>query len=151
YDRHRWTYDMDTIATAAITDNVIDLMSRRLQRLPQRTQRAITLAACVGHRFDLHTLAIVSEQPLEATAADLQQAVDEGVILPTGDAATEMTGPAYAFLHDRVQQAAYAQIADAHKQPVHLQVGRLLRAQWDRTSAPEQVFDIVRHLNFASP
>src|SRR5262249_29910959 len=51
----------------------------------------------------------------------------------------------------RVQQAAYAQIADTHKQPVHLQVGRLLRAQWDQVRAPEQVFDIVRHLNFASP
>src|SRR5262249_43476079 len=52
--------------------------------------------------------------------------------------------------HDRVQQAAYAQIANAHKPPVHLQVGRLLLAQWDRTGAPEQVFDIVRHLNFAN-
>ena len=150
YDRRRWTYDMDMIATAAITDNVIDLMSRKLQRLPQRTQRVVTLAACVGNRFDLHTLAIVSEQTPEATAVDLQQAIDEGFILPTGDAAAGTTTTAYTFLHDRVQQAAYAQIADAHKPPVHLQVGRLLRAQWDRARAPEQVFDIVRHLNFAS-
>ena len=56
----------------------------------------------------------------------------------------------YTFLHDRVQQAAYGLIADAHKSPVHLQVGRLLLAQWDRAGAPEQVFDIVHHLNCAS-
>ena len=36
------------------------------------------------------------------------------------------------------------------KSPVHLQVGRLLLAQWDRAGAPEQVFDIVHHLNCAS-
>jgi predicted ATPase len=53
-------------------------------------------------------------------------------------------------LHDRVQQAAYAQIADPQKQPVHLRVGRLLLAQWDRDRAPGQVFDVVRHRNFAS-
>ena len=48
------------------------------------------------------------------------------------------------------EQAAYAQIADGHKPPVHLRVGRLLLAQWDHAGAPEQVFDMVRHLNFAS-
>jgi len=37
---------MDVIAKAAITDNVVDLMSRKLQRLSPRTQRAVTLAAC---------------------------------------------------------------------------------------------------------
>jgi predicted ATPase len=149
-DRRHWTYNMDMIATAAITDNVVDLMSRKIQRLTPRTQRAVTLAACVGNHFDLHTLAIVSEQTPEATAVDLQQAVDEGLLLPASDTTAMATTATYTFLHDRVQQAAYAQIADAHKQPVHLRVGRLLLAQWNHTGAPEQVFDIVRHLNFAN-
>lgn len=149
YGRRHWTYDIEVLAKAEITDNVVDLMSRKIQRLTPRTQRAVTLAACVGNRFDLHTLAIVSEQTPEATAADLQPASDEGLILPSADTA-DATVATYTFLHDRVQQAAYAQIADEHKQPVHLQVGRLLLAQWARARAPEQVFDIVRHLNFAS-
>src|SRR5262249_25029003 len=150
-DRRCWTYDMDVIATAPITDNVVELMSHKLQRLPPRTQRAVTLAACVGHRCDLHTLAIVSEQAPEAAAADLHPAIDAGLLLLTGDTAAVGTAATYAFLLDRVQQAAYAQIADERKQPVHLQVGRLLLAQWDRAGAPEHVFDLVRHLNVASP
>ncbi|MGH8070824.1 MAG: sigma 54-interacting transcriptional regulator [Candidatus Entotheonellia bacterium] len=150
YARRRWTYDMAAIAKAAITDNVVDLMSRKIQRLGPRTQRAVSLAACVGNRFDLHTLAIVSAQTPEAAAADLQPATDEGLLLPAADTAAVVAAATYTFLHDRVQQAAYAQIADAHKRPVHFQVGRLLLAQWDRAGAPEQVFDIVRHLNFAS-
>ena len=150
-DRRCWTYEMDVIATAPITDNVVELMRHKIQQLPPRTQRAVTLAACVGHRCDLHTLAIVSAQTLEATAADLQPALDAGLLLLTSDTAAMGSAATYAFLHDRVQQAAYAQIADEHKHPVHLQVGRLLLAQWDRAGAPEQVFDIIRHLNVASP
>jgi len=150
YERRRWTYDTAAIAKAAITDNVVDLMSRKIQRLQPRTQRAVSLAACVGNRVDLHTLAIVTAQTPQAIAADLQPAIDEGLLLSLDDMAVTATAAAYTFSHDRVQQAAYAQIGDTHKQPVHLQVGRLLLAQWDRAEAPEQVFDIVRHLNFAS-
>jgi predicted ATPase len=148
-ERRCWTYDIDVIATAPITDNVVELMSHKLQQLPPRTQRTVPLAACVGHCCDLHTLAIISEQTPEATAADLQPAIDAGLLLLTGDTAAG-SAATFTFLHDRVQQAAYAQIADEHKQSVHLQVGRLLLVQWDRAGAPEQVFDIVRHLNIAS-
>jgi predicted ATPase/transcriptional regulator with GAF, ATPase, and Fis domain/tRNA A-37 threonylcarbamoyl transferase component Bud32 len=150
YDRRRWRYDLAAITQAAITDNVVDLMSRKIQRLASRTQCAVTLAACVGNRFALHTLAVVSARTPEDTAADLQQAIDEGLLLPNDDPTVAVTEPTYSFLHDRVQQAAYAQIADVYKPPVHLQVGRLLLAQWDQVAAPEQVFVIVRHLNFAS-
>ena len=55
---------------------------------------------------------------------------------------------AFAFLHDRVQQAAYARIAPERRPHVHLSVGRLLLAQ--RASGAgddEQLFDIVSHLN----
>ncbi len=81
---------------APITDNVVDLMSHKIQRLTPPTRHAVTLAACVGHRFDLHTLAIVSEQTPEATAVDLQPAIDAGLLLLTSDTATVGTAT-YTF------------------------------------------------------
>jgi len=64
-DRGRgfWTFRIEAVAGAATTDNVIDLMTRKIQRLPPRTQRALTLAACIGNPFDASTLAIVSTPP----------------------------------------------------------------------------------------
>ena len=53
----------------------------------------------------------------------------------------------YRFQHDRVQQAAYALIADAHKKEVHLQIGRLLLRNTPALVLDEHVIDIVRHLN----
>jgi predicted ATPase len=60
HKRRRWTYNMAAIGKAAITDNVVDFMNRKIQRLEPRTQRALSLAACVGNRVDLLTLSIVS-------------------------------------------------------------------------------------------
>jgi predicted ATPase len=154
-----WTYRLDAIASAPLTDNVIDLMTRKMQRLSPRTQRALTLAACIGNAFDQSTLAVVSEQSPEATADHLTAALDAGLILPAArhDYATEphaaadsATTATYTFLHDRVQQAAYALIPEASKLPVHLTVGRLLHARMQTAQSEEQLFDVVHHLNLGS-
>ena len=143
YEREEWTFEMEAIGRAGMTDNVIDLMTRKIQRLSPRTQRVLTLAACIGNPFDPQTLAIVSEQPPQAAVADLEEAVAEGLVLPVAAA----SGAGYAFLHDRVQQSAYALIPDELKQIVHLTVGRLLRSAVGPDQADEKLFDIVHHLN----
>ncbi|HSB71082.1 MAG TPA: sigma 54-interacting transcriptional regulator [Candidatus Methylomirabilis sp.] len=155
----RWTFRLEDVAAAAMTDNVIDLMTHKIQRLSGKTQHALTLAACIGNPFDPETLAIVSQQPYEAVADDLAEALEEGLILPAGGpydpAASAGAGPTeaaptYTFLHDRVQQAAYALIPDDRKQLVHLTVGRLLRERWDPATAEGRLFDVVHHLNLGS-
>ena len=142
YELGCWTYRIDEIVGAAMTDNVVDLMTRKIQRLSANTQRALTLASCIGNSFDQQTLAIVSEQSPETTADVLKEAIDDRLILPITD-----HPQSYAFLHDRVQQAAYALIPEEWKQLVHLAVGRLLRESADLEQTEEKLFDVVHHLN----
>ncbi len=149
----RWVYRIEAIADAPLADNVIDLMTRSIQRLPPRTQYALTLAACIGSRFDRGTLAIVSEQTQAATAEDLDRAAAEGLIVhvprpfdAAADASLDDAGT-FAFLHDRVQQSAYALIPAERRQMVHLTVGRLLRSRATAEQLEANVFDIVQHLN----
>ncbi|MEW6683352.1 MAG: sigma 54-interacting transcriptional regulator [Nitrospirota bacterium] len=150
YAQGRWAYRIDDIAGATMTDNVIDLMTRKIQRLSNKTQRALTLAACIGNQFDQDTLAIVSEQSQEAVADDLKEAINQGLILSTTadrGSKTDNDPRSYAFLHDRVQQAAYALIPAERQQIVHLTVGRLLLQRVDPEHTDETVFDVVHHLN----
>lgn len=160
YDEGRWTFQIDAIAAAGMTDNVVELMTKKIQRISPKAQRALTLGACIGNQFDLNTLAIVSSQSPEEAAADLKEAVNEGLILAAGDRGSRTDGnlqpltlnsQRYAFLHDRVQQAAYALIPTERKQLVHLNLGRLLLL--DRTaleSTDAQLFDVAHHLNIGS-
>ncbi len=156
----RWTFRLDAIAAAKMTDNVIDLMTRKIQRLSAKSRHALTLAACVGDPFDPNVLAIVSQQPPEDAAEDLREALGEGLLLPAaglydhpasagGDASAPAV-PSYTFLHDRVQQAAYALIPETRRRFVHLTVGRLLLERWDATTTEERLFDVVHHLNLGS-
>ncbi|MEE8522400.1 MAG: hypothetical protein V3T72_00595, partial [Thermoanaerobaculia bacterium] len=76
------------------------------------------------------------------TARDLVPAVRDGLLLPIPGART-----AYRFLHDRVQQAAYALIDSAEKEAVHLEIGRRLSAHLGAAERQDRLFEITHHLD----
>ncbi|HEY9853270.1 MAG TPA: AAA family ATPase [Leptolyngbyaceae cyanobacterium] len=150
-----WRWNLSSIETIGITDNVIDLMVRKLKRLPEATQRVIQLAACAGNTFDLKNLSIIYEKSLNETFQDLLPAIQEGLILPTSEIeiGSEPTVDylfairSYKFLHDRVQQSGYALIDETKQKAVRLQIGRLLLANISAEKRSERIFELVDHLN----
>ncbi|MFN6465952.1 MAG: AAA family ATPase [Nostoc sp. DedVER02] len=146
--QHRiWQWDIAEIEAQGITDNIVSLIVGRIQKLPFATQEVLKLASCIGNRFDLTVLAVVAEQSIEETANALVEAILRGLIIPIES--DESTQKNYRFYHDRVQQAAYALIADELKSAVHLTIGRLLLKNTSPEHVNEQIFDLVNQLNLA--
>ena len=148
-----WCWDIKQVQNCDITDNVLDLMLQKLKNFHPNTQNVLKLAACIGSRFDLSTLALINEKPPGATAADLQEALRAGAVLPVDENYKFMHSPAvlkirYKFLHDRVQQAAYVLIDDDIKPGLHLKIGRLLLARYrEEGHEKEKIFVFLNHLN----
>ena len=55
-----WQWDLAQIKARDFADNVADLMAAKLRRLPAPAQEALQLAACLGNKFNLRALALVS-------------------------------------------------------------------------------------------
>ncbi|HEX4461043.1 MAG TPA: AAA family ATPase, partial [Polyangia bacterium] len=146
-----WRYNAREIEARQISDNVVELLIGRLRSLPAPTQRALELAACMGNSFDLATLAIVNETSLADTAAALDAARAAGVVIVAGQASPPAPATCYRFVHDRIQQAAYALIADEHKAGAHRAIGRLLLARLDDEQLDAKIFDVVDQLDAALP
>ncbi len=155
-----WECDLVQVIDAALTDDVVQFMARRLQKLPKATQNILKLAACIGNQFDLETLAIVCQQPQEQIAVDIWQALQFGLILPIHDTYKFFQGDLletknqqvivrYRFLHDRVQQAADSLIPLEEKQATHLRMGRLLLESLSPAEQNTNIFTIVNHWNKA--
>lgn len=153
----RWGWDVERIAATGITDNVVDLMARKLRTLPADTQQALQLAACIGASFGLHTLAIVHTESPVTTQKHLWAGLDAGLVVPVGDQykfVVEEGAPAgrieYRWLHDRVQQAAYSLIDEDRRAGVHQAVGRLMLENLSESERGDKLFEIVGHLNLAA-
>ncbi|MCP4350705.1 MAG: AAA family ATPase [Desulfobacterales bacterium] len=162
FDRNRWQWDIQKIQQVDITDNVVTLMTDKIQKLPEEAQHILKFAACIGNQFDLNTLAIVNEKSAAETANELWQALQEGLILPLDDSykyvgsikdseqdKSQTLIPSYRFLHDQIQQAAHSLIEKAQKQEVHLKIGQLILSNTGKDELDEKIFDIVNHLNIS--
>jgi predicted ATPase/transcriptional regulator with GAF, ATPase, and Fis domain len=149
--KHHWTFRAEEIANAAITDNVVDLMAARIHQLSKPAQEAVKIAACFGAAFDLWTLAGVQEIPVDAAAANLHEAIEQGLILPIARTGFQGTDPAerplFTLLHDRVQQAAYESISPERRELCHLRIGRLLLSSRAGQLAEKELFTAVSHFN----
>ena len=155
----RWLWDLKEIQSRETADNVADLLTGKIRKLPSQTQIMLQRAACIGSRFDVNTISIVGERHPADVIITLHPAVLEGLLLPHGkwyraaelrpsDAAAGQEADEYRFAHDRVQQAAYGLAPEADRARIHHRIGTLL--QCDRRSKAtrgERIFEIVDHLN----
>ncbi len=137
YQQRVWQWDLAHIQARNITDNVVELMSGKLQKLPEETQQVLKLAACLGNSFELKTLATIAKTTVEVVQTHLWNALAEGLVITLDNT--------YKFVHDRVQQSTYSLIPDAEKPVLHRRIGRLLLQ--DKTCAKTRLFEVVDHLN----
>lgn len=147
-----WQWDLEAIQNAGITDNVVELMVQKIKKLPAEAQKILTMAACIGNRFDAKMLAIVCEKPIMEIFNILKEVYQEGLILIEGNSypqisAAEDINLDCRFLHDRIQQAAYSFIEEGGRKEVHLKLGRLILSGVGMTDSDENLFDIVNHYN----
>ncbi|NSW90688.1 MAG: AAA family ATPase [Firmicutes bacterium] len=149
-----WKWELEAIQKLQPGEDVLETLLKKLQRLPEETREIMKLAACIGNRFDLETLAAVSGKSLEETASCLMPSILEGLVLTAVNQKKNLTSAypetmlsVFEFLHDRVQQAVYSLIPENEKKEKHIVIGRLLLQNTVRSSPEEKILSIMDHFN----
>jgi predicted ATPase len=138
-DAAGWSWNLEHLHAKGYTDNVVDLMVRKLVRCPEKTQQALQQFACLGAAADTTTLAIVLGTSRDQVHAALWDALCQELV--------ERRTDSYRFVHDRVQEAAYSLIPAASRAAAHLRIGRLLAARTPPEQREEAIFEIVNQFD----
>ncbi|MBC7956348.1 MAG: AAA family ATPase, partial [Cytophagales bacterium] len=131
-----WRWDAAAIRRHVGQGEVVDLLSRRMDRLPAQSRLLLETMACLSGEVELSLLRAatgLSADELEARAAP---ALEDGLLVMER-AGSELA--AVRFRHDRVQQAAYSRLDTAAQRGQHLALGRSLIAQgvWEGIAAEQ--------------
>jgi PAS domain S-box-containing protein len=135
----QWQWDLNRIHAKGYTDNVVDLMVGKLNRLPIETQKALQQLACLGNSAGFAMLHMVYQDSSTEMHGQLWEAVRSGLIIRTEEA--------YRFLHDRVQEAAYSLISQDLRAETHLRIGMVMASRTAPDKLEEGIFEIVNQLN----
>ncbi len=147
HEQSMWTWNPTDVRLRDAADNVVDLMMSRIGRQSADSQMALKCAACIGKRFDLEVLAAASGRSLEEGLAAVAGPLQDELIVPAPPGDNQ--SPAFQFVHDRVQQAAYSQRIGRGHAAIHLAIGRAFWASVDADTEPNRLFAVADQFNLA--
>lgn len=131
-----WTWDLSAIDARAHDHDVLGLVAGALTRLTPTAQALAIDLACLGGKPSCAVLSAITAGQQASLEETLLSLIDAGLIVWTTEGVH--------FVHDRIQEAAYALLPLDARAATHLRLARALRAQ---SAPPDQamqwLFDTV--------
>ena len=146
-DKGHWDWDISAIARQNITDNLVELTAQRFTTLSPEAHQLLKVAALLGDSADLQVLAAV----LKYTYAELQPAIAEVVHAGIMTAYSQQHGAQISslrFVHDRLQQAAFALVQD-DVTALHRAIADYYLQARNKGAEQQNLFSYIDHLNAA--
>lgn len=134
-DARRWDWDLAAVEQAPSDGGIATLMTERLGRFPAQVRDLMSRHAALGAVVRLPTLAFAAGLTEEETERHLEPVLAEGLILRSEDG--------FRFLHDRVQEGAYALVPAESRAALHLDIARALHRGLKADLTGERLFKLV--------
>ena len=153
--RQCWKWDISQIKEKNITDNVVELLTNRIKKLKSKSLHVLQTAACIGNRFDMHTLSAVYEKDsvyFNKIENFLWEASRQGLLFFTGkEESKELFDLEFKFAHDKIQQAAYYLLSEKERERIHLKIGKaILKSVALPQEKEDKIFSIVNQMNLGT-
>ena len=114
----RWTWDLEQIIDLKISDNVLELLMKEMEKLSPELQSGLKVASCLGSYVKKSTLDIISIDVDVGLLEVLEKVSKKGFMDDVEDR--------FRFCHDRIEQAAYDMMSPDERRAKHMRLGLLI-------------------------
>ena len=162
-DKHQWGWDLKLVNSAIATENVIDLMIRRIENLPQECQDMLHVAACIGSTVEITLLKQILSFEISLFESTIQRLIKDEFVLAFLDSSLDTYLDTYLdnsqstetitrikFIHDKIQQSAYQFDGTTPKSHIHFTAANYYLALINKQSTPVDIFEYIEHINLSA-
>ncbi|WP_199193916.1 AAA family ATPase [Mycobacterium sp. ITM-2016-00318] len=141
------SWDLRILSSIEVTATAAEFLGRYLDQLRPVDRQALASLACIGREFDLDDAAAAAALPTAVVAQALWAGLEFRLVEAVDGNGRRITNAIsrdarYRFSHDRVAEAARADLSDDAKREVHRRIARRLVQLGD-----SRLFEAARHIS----
>jgi len=136
--------DYESIKRLPVSERIVTLITEMIKDLPPGSQKILASASCIGAKFDSNLLASAEGIPHSQCISILKDFCSKDFLIYHKDTT-------YAFIHDRVQQAAYELLTPEKRRNCHMKIGNALLLALKLNCDNSKLFETVEQFYLADP
>src|SRR5918995_3284753 len=130
-------------AELEIPQGVREVVGRRLDRLSERTNEALRIAAAIGRDFESEVVLRVAEMPMEALETAAKEAIAERLV-------ADLEDRRFSFSHALVRETLYEELSPAKRSALHERIGLAIE-EICGDHVDERLGELAHHFLEAAP
>lgn len=151
-----WVWDLHEIDKLAVTENVVELLRRKLDSLPKEQQSILALAAAIGSSFEMSILARVVGSAKDAASLLWPQVMDgylitegpqtlDDALHDPGSIDRSLQSMTARFAHDKIREAALELLSETERTQAHFDVSEAILEMYDEDELYDHLFELAGH------
>lgn len=137
----QWHCDLKKLKEMPISDNLFEVLSRRIDLLDEHVRTLLNIASCLGSHFTHTALQSIYEDDTLFEEA-LEEIINDDWIIEYSQGWQK----GYRFSHDKMQEAIYSKLDEATLQQIHYAIGNDI-LQNETKLENKKLISCVNHLN----
>ena len=137
-----WQWDNEKIMKSPVPETAQELFRAKILNMPEDTLEVLQLAACLGARFKIRDLSMLTNRDQADLYRELAPVFNQRILTKGKDC--------LSFFHDRVQDAVDSTLDDETRRAIHARIAEAyIEAIPDKNDMEslDSIFLVVEHLN----
>lgn len=138
-----WKEDWDHIRRFSVTDNMVEVIIKRTQKLSQNAIDMLTVAAVIGIKFNIRLLFRILGENKENIVDMIDQGISFNFVEKNGDKGE------FIFSHDKIRDSFLEKIGEEEAKNIHMLIAQVLEEDYIKNIGSIDVFSVVYHYSKA--
>jgi len=138
-DKGCWMLDETRAKEIEASSNVLEFITGGLHALSEYTKSLMAYAACLGRKFKVAELVLISGLDRAIVEEGLVEVARKNILLKSSD-------DSFDFSHDKVQQAVYEALNETERTTCHFKIVKLYIDHKEAFLIQENLFSFLDHI-----